>query len=177
MTQDVGYSHIEYAWAILFDNDKDAEKPFLIVPLKIFENTDFPFKAVEGIMSPGFRAKVWTFSNFPGRQFRIFAKIERGTSSARRQKELDRLNVEFQTMARLKISQTHLVEFFIEAENYRMLSTQQYSWQESPLRSARLSEKEVIVLLNYSLMLMLRPKIHFYVCINFRQSTLAVLKP
>ena len=63
-----------------------------------------------------------------------------GTASSRRKDELARLNTEFQAMVKLKVSLSGAYHFLQETENYRMLSSQQYSWRESPLRSGRVCE-------------------------------------
>lgn len=65
-----------------------------------------------------------------------------GTSSARRKEEIARLNKEFQAMANLKIGISGILHFLIETENYRMLSTQEYSWRESPIRSSRVCDRK-----------------------------------
>ena len=43
-------------------------------------------------------------------------------------------------MVKLKVSLSGAYHFLQETENYRMLSSQQYSWRESPLRSGRVCE-------------------------------------
>ena len=65
-----------------------------------------------------------------------------GTSSARRKTEVSRLNTEFQAMANLKMSLDAILQFLIETENYRMLSAQEYTWKECPIRSGRVCERK-----------------------------------
>ena len=43
-------------------------------------------------------------------------------------------------MVKLKISLYGTLHYLIETENYRMLSKQEYTWRESPLRSGRVCE-------------------------------------
>lgn len=78
LTQPGGTSSLQYAWVILFVNDINESEPFFIVPLNEFANSDFPFSSIEGEMKPEDRIKVWTFECFPGKQFRVFAKIQMG---------------------------------------------------------------------------------------------------
>ena len=44
-------------------------------------------------------------------------------------------------MVKLKVSMAGTLEFLVETENYRMLSTQEYSWKETPLRSERICDR------------------------------------
>ena len=67
--------------------------------------------------------------------------LSSGTSADRRRAEIRRLNSEFQAMVKMNLSLQGILHFMIETENYRMLSTQEYSWRESPLRSGRLGER------------------------------------
>ena len=63
-----------------------------------------------------------------------------GTSSERRKTEIARLNSEFEAMSKLKLSLSGILHYMIETENYRMLSAQEYTWRESPIRSGRVCE-------------------------------------
>ena len=65
-----------------------------------------------------------------------------GTSSDRRNKELARLNTEYLAMVNLRVSIDGAYQFLLDTENYRMLSSQEYTWRESPLRSGRICEKQ-----------------------------------
>ena len=49
-------------------------------------------------------------------------------------------------MAELQISVDGIVHYLIEAENYRMLSAQEYHWRESPLRSSRVCDRKELTL-------------------------------
>lgn len=54
---------------------------------------------------------------------------------------MDRLNSEYQGMVGLQLSLQGAYHFLCETENYRMLSSQQYHWRESPIRSGRVCER------------------------------------
>ena len=78
LTQEVGSSKVQYAWVILFNYDINESNPFGVYPLSLFVGTDFPWKAVKGVLSSEFRKEIRSFSNIPGKEFNIFAKIEVG---------------------------------------------------------------------------------------------------
>lgn len=78
MTQVGGKSKVKYAWIMLFHYSVNESEPFSIVPLSTFRDSDFPWRDVEGILSPDFRSEQRTFSNMPGKTFTIFCKIEVG---------------------------------------------------------------------------------------------------
>ena len=78
LTQDSGVSEVTYAWVILFKVDIDESHPFQIMPLNFFVDSDFPWGAVKGILSPDFRSTKITLSKLPGDYYTIFAKVEIG---------------------------------------------------------------------------------------------------
>ena len=82
LTQDEGKSQVKYAWVILFHYDIDDPAPFTMVPLSFFAGSDFPWPAVKGILNSEFRSEKRTFSNIPGKEFMIFAKVEIGEKNA-----------------------------------------------------------------------------------------------
>lgn len=45
-------------------------------------------------------------------------------------------------MVKMKVSLYGALHFMIETENYRMLSAQDYTWRESPLRSGRVCDRK-----------------------------------
>ena len=57
---------------------------------------------------------------------------------------MKRLNSEYQAMVALEVSIEGAYHFLVETENYRMLSSQEYSWRESPLRSARICQRKPV---------------------------------
>lgn len=64
-----------------------------------------------------------------------------GTEASRRKREIDRLNSEYQGMIGLSSNMTmeNIYMYMVNTENYRMLSDFEYTLQETPLRSGRLS--------------------------------------
>ena len=82
LTQDSGLSEVTYAWVILFNYDINNSHPFSILPLNFFVDSDFPWEAVKGILSPGFRAEKRTLSKLPGNEYAIFAKVEIGNNNS-----------------------------------------------------------------------------------------------
>ena len=70
--------------------------------------------------------------------FTIFS----GTSSKRRNAEVARLNSEFEAMVNLQINLNGILHYFVETENYRMLSAQEYHWKENPIRSGRICDRK-----------------------------------
>lgn len=77
-TQESGKSKVQYAWVILFHHSLNVSSPFSIVPLKFFLGSDFPWKSVEGMLSPRSRTEKYSFENLPGKHYSIFAKVEFG---------------------------------------------------------------------------------------------------
>ena len=78
LTQEVPKSKVKYAWAILFLNDINERRPFMVFKLTKFLNTNFPWKAFEGEMSIALRIKEFEFTCMPNQKFFIFAKIQYG---------------------------------------------------------------------------------------------------
>lgn len=78
LTQDVVQSKIRYAWAVLFENNVNEPKPFSIVRLRDFVDTNFPWSSFSGEMTSESRIKLHSFSTIPEKCFHIFAKIEYG---------------------------------------------------------------------------------------------------
>ena len=64
---------------------------------------------------------------------------------------MERLNSEYQAMVKLNLSLDGILEYLIETENYRMLSAQEYTWRESPIRSGRVCDRKnrTMVRLNF----------------------------
>ena len=62
-----------------------------------------------------------------------------GTEASRRQREINRLNAEYQGMVDITQNIETIYHFLVETENYRMLSQFEFDKKETPIRSARLS--------------------------------------
>lgn len=163
-TQMSGVSKVKYAWVILFNMDVDDEAPFIIVRLTHFKNSDFPWAGITEEMTKEFRVGVRKISNMPPENsYCIFGKIEHGkkkitywscptgflifnffclgTSHERRKKILTRLNSEYHAMVSVNVTIVGIYHYFVESENYRVLSQYEYSWNELPLRSGRISQR------------------------------------
>lgn len=65
----------------------------------------------------------------------------KGTEASRRKRELERLNSEYQGMIGVSSHMTmeSIYEYMVKTENYRMLADFEFSKEEAPLRSGRLS--------------------------------------
>ena len=77
-TQSPDGSTITYAWVILFNMCVDQERPYSIVRLSHFKETDFPWELITGELGSRERNRARKFDNFPDETFGIFAKIEHG---------------------------------------------------------------------------------------------------
>ena len=72
-------SSTNYQWVILFLYDEDTEFPFSCVPLVNLENTNFPFRVIDGSMDASIRREPIALSYFGGeKKYCVFAKIEEG---------------------------------------------------------------------------------------------------
>ena len=81
LTQDDGNgkSKIKYGWIILFEKNVNVSKPFTIVKLRDFLNTDFPWKRIWDEMTKECRLQTHVFSSlFPGKEYFLFAKVQYG---------------------------------------------------------------------------------------------------
>lgn len=78
LTQDTVKSKVQYSWVVLFHFDINNPKPFQIVKLRDFLKCVFPWRAIREEMTREFRIQLFEFSNFPEKQFYIFAKIQYG---------------------------------------------------------------------------------------------------
>ena len=56
-------------------------------------------------------------------------------------------------MISVKVTMSGIYQYMVGSENYRVLSQYEYTWNEDPLRSARISERpamtDVIIFFNY----------------------------
>lgn len=88
-----------------------------------------------------------------------------GTNSKRRNDEVARLNSEYDAMSKLNVSIDGILCAMIESENYRMLSAQEYTWRESPIRSGRVFEKRAMVIffINIYFKLLVSLLLHFLI--------------
>lgn len=77
-TQVCGISKVQYAWVIIFHMNVDLEKPFSIMRLTHFKNSDFPWSGITEEMNFEYRLGVRKVSNMPGKDICIFAKVEHG---------------------------------------------------------------------------------------------------
>ena len=78
LTQEVVKSKVKYSWVVLFDFDINNPNPFIIVKLRDFLDCVFPWRSIKEEFTREFRIQLYEFSNFPGKQFFIFAKIQYG---------------------------------------------------------------------------------------------------
>lgn len=76
-------STIRYAWVILFKLDVNERNPFIMVKLREFVGSNFPWRAIEGELTQDFRMKAHSFSNMEGETYYIFAKVEYGKNHNR----------------------------------------------------------------------------------------------
>ena len=64
-----------------------------------------------------------------------------GTSHERRKKIIFRLNSEYQALISVKVKMSGIYQYMVQSENYRVLSQYEYTKEEPPLRSGRISER------------------------------------
>ena len=64
LTQECGKSHIKYAYTVLFKVDVNETKPFIIVPVKTFAKSNFPWRAPRLVFLKDFCVSVNFFADF-----------------------------------------------------------------------------------------------------------------
>ena len=70
----------KYNWVVLFLWRVDEECPFTTVPLRHFEQSEFPFNLIHGGLSDESRQERFDLPRLPGRIYSIFCKIQEGKS-------------------------------------------------------------------------------------------------
>lgn len=75
-TQTSMKSKVVYKWVFLFMYNIEVEFPFSCFHLKDLEDTEFPFKFVEGPLDD--ESRKIPFKLFSGQNYCLFSKIEHG---------------------------------------------------------------------------------------------------
>ena len=79
--QPSGKSSTTYDWVIFFEPNEDLEKPFTIMRLDLFKDTNFPWGIIEGAMSDEYRVEkhhIDAVDMVDEGPFCVFAKIQHG---------------------------------------------------------------------------------------------------
>lgn len=66
-----------YLWVILFDWDENVEFPFDVYQVGLFSKKELKESWISGELDQNSRIKKLSFSALPGKQFSLFAKIEK----------------------------------------------------------------------------------------------------
>ena len=71
-------SPIKYNWVVLFLWRVNEEYPYTTVPLRHFDESEFPFNLIYGSLTNESRQERFDLPRLPGRIYSVFCKIEKG---------------------------------------------------------------------------------------------------
>lgn len=134
-TQLTSSSQRNYLWIILFKFDVDVESPFICFTLDHFKGTDFPWHLINGHLGLSDRLKPRILSGLPGAKYAVFAKVESGISTRRRNEAISRLNSLYVDVVPAKKTIQKCLKYLCEKESYRMLKDWSYENSLDPLQS------------------------------------------
>ena len=131
-------SSTRYLWVVIFVWQLNEEFPFSVVPLHIFENTNFPMHYITGPLNDSNRFAKLHLQKMVGNMYSIFCKIEAGVSTTRRTEVLSHINEQYNlTIKNMEASMEDSYRHMIKHHCYRLLDGFTYELEPKPIRGRR----------------------------------------